>query len=434
MYYAPNKAEGNPGIDVLPKSLRCSQLAQDIEGIAAFCQSSLPDLVVVGPEQPLGLGIADKLRAKGLNLNVVGPNADGARLETSKQWAKDFMQRWNIPTAHSEVFTEVNKALDFLQEAPAPFVLKADGLAAGKGVLVTENRAEAIEFAQQVMEQKIFGEAGSRLLVEEFLQGLEVSVLALCDTVSNTIIPLEPACDYKRALDGDQGLNTGGMGAYSPTQMLNEQLSQQVYREILEPTLNGLRQDKIDYRGIVYAGLMLTANGPKVLEYNCRMGDPETQSLLPRLKTDLLEVFDLLAQGRLNQAPKLEWDTRLSCGVVLAAPGYPGSYPKGLTVEGLENFNSNPTSDEILVFHAGTTAQAEFLNALAQQRETNQPIKSTFFKNNQISTDGGRVFNVVALGHTIKEARQRVYGSLAAGKLSFEGVHYRHDIASREEN
>lgn len=433
LFYSSNTQADNPGLALLPQTERLYQTALDVEGIYAFSEIKRPDLTVIGPEQPLALGLADKLRDFGLS--VVGPGRVGAQLETSKGWAKDFMRRWQIPTAHSEIFTSLETTLDFLQTAPAPFVLKADGLAAGKGVLVTADRDQAEGFAREVMDQKIFGEAGSRLLVEEFMQGIEVSVLALCDTVSNTITPLEPACDYKRAYEGDRGPNTGGMGAYSPTFAMTQQMRERVQREILEPTLGGLRAEKIDYRGIVYAGLMLTASGPKVVEYNCRMGDPETQVLLPRLKTDLVELFALLADGRLNEAPVLEWDSRVSCGVVLVAPGYPGSYPKGLPVRGLENFKVNPAPNDLLLFHAGTTPQnpQTFVDdSLYFEWEEPILVDSTYYSNNPIVTDGGRVFNLVALANTMTEARQRVYNVLNENKFGFEGMYFRRDIAERE--
>jgi len=436
LLYCPNNENGNPAMDLLPDTERCSQLTHEIDHIVELTQYVLPDLIIIGPEAPLAAGLADKIERIGLGLMVLGPTQAGARLESSKQWAKEFMTRWQIPTAHAETFDTLERALDYLEAVPAPFVLKADGLAAGKGVLVTEDRAEARKFAHQVMAQKIFGNAGARLLIEEFMQGQEVSVLALCDTVSNTIVPLEPACDYKRAYDYDLGPNTGGMGAYSPTFVMTQAMRERVQREILEPTLGGLRAEKINYRGILYAGLMITSSGPKVVEYNVRMGDPETQSLLPRLKTDLLEVLDLLAHGKLSEAPPLEWDIRPSCGVVLTAPGYPGAYPKGLPIYGLENFPLNPTPDDLLLFHAGTTPlnAGEFLSNSISFPWDEEPkvIDSHYYQANPVLTDGGRVFNLVALGATLAEAQQRVYSVLEQNKFGFEGMYFRRDIAERE--
>lgn len=436
LWYASNAGYDNPGISLLPQTEIMRQNSTDISGVVAFASSHrrLPEVTVVGPEVPLSMGLADALRWEGLALEVVGPGKAGARLESSKEWAKQFMQRWHIPTAHAESFNDLEKLLDYLKAESGPYVLKADGLAAGKGVLVTADRNEAEDFARQVMGRKIFGEAGTRLLVEEFMQGLEISIMALCDTVSGTIIPMQPACDYKRAHDNDAGPNTGGMGAYSPTQWLTPALMARVHQEILEPTLQGLIAEKIDYRGIVYAGLMLTASGPKVVEFNCRLGDPETQSLLPRLKTDLVEIFDLLSHGRLNEAPPLEWDERVSCGVVLTAPGYPGSYPKNLPIRGLENFSTNPTPDELMLFHAGTAPQhkEQFASNVARAVMKEQPLDASFYAENPVVTDGGRAFNLVALGRDMAEARQRVYKALADNLISFDGMHYRRDIAQRE--
>ncbi len=436
LMYCANTDNGNPAMDLLPDTERCTQLSHEVDRIAELTEYVLPNLTIIGPEAPLAAGLADKIERIGLGLVVLGPTKAGAQLESSKQWAKEFMTRWQIPTAHAETFDTLERTLDYLRAAPAPYVLKADGLAAGKGVLVTEDHSEAENFARQVMGQKIFGDAGASLLIEEFMLGQEVSVLALCDTVSNTIVPLEPACDYKRAYDYDLGPNTGGMGAYSPTFVMTQKMRERVRREILEPTLGGLRAENINYRGILYVGLMITSSGPKVVEYNVRMGDPETQTLLPRLKTDLLEVLDLLAHGKLNEVPPLEWDTRASCGVVLTAPGYPGTYPKGLPIYGLENFPLNPTPDDLLLFHAGTTPldADEFLTNSISFPWDKEPkvIDSHYYKANPVLTDGGRVFNLVALGATLAEAHQRVYNALEQNNFGFEGMYFRRDIAERE--
>lgn len=401
LFFAP----GNAGTAGLPQAHNLVIGAEDLASLTQFALEQRPDLVVVGPEVPLAAGLADQLREAGLV--VFGPGAAGARLEASKNWAKSFMQRCHIPTAAQVTFEEISPALDYLAGQPGPYVIKADGLAAGKGVLVTTDLAEARQFAQESLGGGLFGQAGRRILIEEFMTGLEVSVLALCDTVSKVIIPLEPASDYKRAFEGDQGPNTGGMGAYSPPGFMTSELRQRIATEILQPTLNGLIAEGIDYRGIVYAGLMITSQGPKVVEYNCRFGDPETQSLLPRLNSNLLGILEHTAQGKLAGLGKIEWKPGASVGVVLASAGYPGPYPKGRKVDGLENFDN---SGEVFLFHAGTS----------------------FDPAGQVITAGGRVFNLIALGENIANARQQVYNILDDGRIRFEGLNFRRDIAARE--
>ncbi len=398
-------APGNAGTASLPNSENVAVKAEDVAALVKLAEERQPELIIVGPEVPLALGLADQLRERGFL--VVGPGAAGAQIEGSKAWAKEFMARHGIPTAAQHTFTAIDEVLSYLESAPAPYVLKADGLAAGKGVLVTESLDEAQAFAREVMEERVFGESGARLLVEEFMRGPEVSALAFCDTVSSTILPLEPACDYKRVGEGDTGLNTGGMGVYSPTKLMTPELRAQVLEEILLPTLRGLQAEGIDYRGILYAGLMLTENGPRVVEFNCRFGDPETQVLLPRLRSDLLEILTKMAQGRLNHAPPLEWDERVCVGVVIAAAGYPGAYKKGLPVSGLL-----PQEEGAELFHAGTILD----------------------KAGNSITNGGRVFNVIAMDTTITLARQKVYNMISAGVGAFEGSFFRRDIAEREES
>jgi phosphoribosylamine---glycine ligase len=399
-------APGNGGTALMPNCENLSIIAYDLPAILAFCAENKPDLVIVGPEDPLAMGLADQLRAK--NFKVFGPGAEGAKIEASKAWAKEFMFRHNIPTANRAVFTDLEKALEYLARAIPPYVIKADGLAAGKGVLVTSDLTEAQNFAKEVMDSRIFGESGAQILIEEFMSGLEVSQLALCDTKSATIIPLEPACDYKRAFDDDKGANTGGMGAYSPTALMPPAMREQVYRLILQPALQGFIQEGIDYRGLLYAGLMLTAEGAKVVEFNCRFGDPETQSLLPRLQSDLLELLTLTAEGNLNQAEPLQWDERMSVGVVLAAKGYPEAIEKNLIVQGVDNFS--PNNSDFQLFHAGTRR-----NEL-----------------NQIVTQRGRVFNLIALHDSLALAREALYNKLQTGVIHFDGMWYRTDIAKRE--
>jgi len=394
-------APGNAGTAGIGENVAVS--VEDVAELVRVAQTLRPGLVVVGPEVPLALGLADQLRAEGFL--VMGPGAEGAQIEASKAWAKEFMARHQIPTAAQQTFTSLEQVLPYLQSYAGPYVLKADGLAAGKGVLVTTELEEAINFARSVMDEKIFGESGARLLVEEFMQGPEVSLLALCDTVSGTIIPLEPACDYKRVGEGDTGPNTGGMGAYSPTKLMPPEMRARVMAEILLPALRGLQAEGIDYRGILYAGLMLTESGPRVVEFNCRFGDPETQVILPRLKSDLLEILTKLAEGRLNEVATLEWDERVAVGVVLAAGGYPGPYQKGLVVTGLDK-----VPEGVVVFHAGTTLDKE----------------------GRIITNGGRVFNVISMDYTFALARQRVYNTISGGVAAFDNAILRRDIAARE--
>ena len=398
-------APGNAGTATLPQARNLNIGAENVQGLTLYALEQRPDLVVVGPEVPLAAGLADNLREAGLL--VFGPGALGARLEASKSWAKNFMQRYHIPTATQVTFEEIAPALAYLDRQPGPYVIKADGLAAGKGVLVTTDWVEARQFAVEALAGGLFGQAGRRILIEEFMTGPEVSVLALCDTVSKKIIALEPASDYKRAYDGDRGPNTGGMGAYSPPGFMTPELRQRIQAEILEPTLNGLIAENIDYRGIVYAGLMITPHGPKVVEYNCRFGDPETQSLMPRLDSDLLEILEHTARGKLADLAEIRWKPGASVGVVLASAGYPGSYPKGLPVSGLENFDNK---GKIYLFHAGTA----------------------IVDNGAVVTAGGRVFNLIAVGETIANARQEVYNIIDNDVIRFEGLQFRRDIAARE--
>jgi phosphoribosylamine--glycine ligase len=399
-------AAGNAGTATLPQAENLAIGAEDVASLTAYALDKKPDLVVVGPEVPLAAGLADRLREAGIA--VFGPGAAGARLEASKSWAKAFMQRYGIPTAAQVTFEEAGVALAYLAKQAGPYVIKADGLAAGKGVLVTTDRAEAGTFAREALGGDLFGQAGQRILIEEFMSGVEVSVLALCDTVSKKIIPFEPACDYKRAFDGDQGPNTGGMGAYSPPGFMTPELRRRVFDEILQPTLDGLLAEGIDYRGIVYAGLMITAAGPKVVEYNCRFGDPETQSLMPRINSDMLEILEATAAGKLAELPAIEYKAGASVGVVLASGGYPGAYKKGVPVTGAERLDNQ--GGDIYLFHAGTA----------------------HVDNQGVVTAGGRVFNLIALGENLAIARQRVYNTIDEGVIRFEEMIFRRDIAARE--
>lgn len=389
-------APGNGG--VVPLCAAVSTAPEDVKGLVAYAANSRPDLVVVGPEVPLAMGISDMLAAEGIK--VFGPNRQAARLEASKRFAKDFCKRHGIPTSDYWVFDNAGAANSWLESYKGrfPLVLKADGLAAGKGVLICNDASEAKEGIASVMERKEFGPAGDRLVIEEFLRGEEVSVLAFCDGKRALLMPA--ARDYKRALDRDEGLNTGGMGAYCPSARVGKALQGEVLKNIMEPVLSGMSKEGASYRGVLYAGLMLTESGPKVLEFNCRFGDPETQAVLPRLSSDLLPVLMACARGDLSDL-ELSWSEESSVAVVLCSEGYPGHYPKGREITGVAEAEK---SMGVLVFHAGTKREG-----------------------GRLLTSGGRVLNVVALASDVATARRRAYE--AAERIRFEGMHYRKDIA-----
>jgi len=391
LYCAP----GNAGTAMLAENIPLS--VDDIEGLAEWANRNGIDLTVVGPEIPLSLGIANVFRSRGLD--VFGPTREAARIESSKAWCKNLLQRYGIPAAHSETFTSYKQAADYVASQRVPIVVKADGLAAGKGVVVAQTREEALDALKQFLVHGTLGDAGTKVVVEECLFGREVSVLAFTD--GTDLVRMVPACDYKRVYDNDLGPNTGGMGAYSPPYFASASLLDKIEESILWPTIKALASEGCPYQGVLYAGLMLTESGPKVLEFNCRFGDPETQVILPRMESDLLSVMVAVAKGRLRDA-QVAWSDHSACGVVLASEGYPGSYVKGHEVHGLDS-----VSKDAIVFHAGT-----------QLRE------------GRIVTSGGRVLAIVALGKDVAEARANVYREV--GKVSFEGRHYRTDIALRE--
>ena len=374
--------------------------ATDIDRIVALAASERIDLVIVGPEEPLARGLADALRARGIP--CFGPGADGARIESSKAWAKTLLHRAAVPTARAETFSDLERALPALEEVAYPVVVKADGLAAGKGVAICATRREAEAAVRASLEGGAFGAAGQTVLIEEFLAGDEVSVLALVD--GETVVPLVPARDHKRIGDGDTGPNTGGMGAYAPTTLVDEAMRARIMDEILRPTAGALAERGIIYRGVLYAGLILTADGPKVIEYNCRFGDPETQVILPLLDADLLVLCDATAQGRLaSVAGSVQWRDAACVGVVLASEGYPATYPVGRAIVGLNDIDT-----DALVFHAGTKDDSD---------------------GNSI-TSGGRVLTVAAVAPTLREARDHAYAN--AARIHFDGATYRRDIAARE--
>ncbi|MDX2239580.1 MAG: phosphoribosylamine--glycine ligase [Leptolyngbyaceae cyanobacterium bins.302] len=389
---------GNGGTASTPRCLNLAMNVLDFEGIARFALVNGVDLVVVGPEVPLAAGVTDYLQSQGLT--VFGPTRLGAQIEASKAWAKDLMREANIPTAEAVVFIQANAALAYVQKQGAPIVIKADGLAAGKGVTVAMTIAEAEAAIADAFGGK-FGEAGQRVVIEECLTGQEVSVLAVTDGL--TIRPLLPAQDHKRIGEGDTGANTGGMGAYAPAPIATPQMMERIQQEILEPAIATLRKRQIDYRGVLYAGLMITpSHEPKVIEFNCRFGDPETQVVLPLLETPLADLLLACAEQRLEAFPPLEWTTGAAACVVMAAGGYPDAYEKGKPITGIEQAENQ----DAIVFHAGTQKRGQ-----------------------AIVTDGGRVLNVVATGASLDGAIANAYTAL--NSIQFDDMYFRRDIGFR---
>ncbi len=388
-------APGNAGMDDLAESLPLA-VDKSVE-LADFAQSSRIDLTIVGPESPLVFGIVDYFKSRGLK--IFGPSKAAARLEGSKGFAKSIMEKYGVPTARFRVFREMKEALGYIQKAPVPIVVKADGLAAGKGVVVAKEREEAARAVTGVLADRIFGEAGSQVVIEECLSGEEVSILAIADGVHCVL--LESSQDHKRVFDADQGPNTGGMGAYSPVPMLDSQGIEQVRKKIFEPVLQGMAQEGTPFTGVLYAGLILTSEGPKVLEFNVRFGDPETQTVLPRLKTDLLELTLAAMKGEVDKVP-LVWEPKACACVVLASAGYPGKYDVGRTIAGLDKLKDLP---DTWVFHAGTRRQGT-----------------------RVVTAGGRILNVVGLGNTLEAALAKAYQ--AVDQIQFEGKQFRRDIGA----
>ena len=398
-------APGNAGIVRLAKCLEVG--AEDVGGIVNAAKENDIGLAVIGPEAPLAMGIVDALEAAGIR--AFGPNKKCAQLEASKSFTKAFLERHGVPTAKYREFTDKEELLNSIGIFGFPMVLKADGLAAGKGVVIAETADEAKSAAEQMMGEKIFGAAGEKVVVEEFLRGVEASVLCFVD--ENTIIPMEPAQDYKRIYDGDEGPNTGGMGAYSPSRIFDEALEKRVMDEILAPTLRGLKADGLDFKGVLYAGLMITKEGPKVVEFNNRFGDPETQVVLPRLETDLFDILFAVTENRLGSID-IKWSDKKAVCVVLASGGYPGNYAKGMIIKGLDS-----VGPDALVFHAGTKQEHVC-------DETSCRMAA--------ATSGGRVLGVTALADTHEEAKRKAYEN--AAKISFEGMQYRKDIGSISKN
>lgn len=394
VYVAP----GNAGTewsqaDGSAPSANIALQAEDTAGLLAFVVENEIDLTVIGPEVPLALGIVDALQAAGLP--VFGPTQSASQLEASKVFSKAFMRAHRIPTAEYGTFNDYGEAADFAARFGRPVVVKADGLAAGKGVIVCNNADEALDALRRVMLDKEFGEAGGQAIVEERLVGAEVSALAFSDGKTVALMPF--ARDHKRVFDGDEGPNTGGMGAYAPVTDLPDNFADVVLKDVLQPTIDGMAAVGTPYVGVLYAGLILTPNGIRVLEFNCRFGDPETQVILPLLESDFAEVMLACVEGTLSEHLP-QWAQGACATVVLASPGYPGSYPKGLPISGLE-----PQENDIVVFHAGTARHGE-----------------------QVVTAGGRVLSVSGRGETLADALKRAY--IGAAQIHFEGAHYRHDI------
>ena len=391
IYVAP----GNAGI--ASKAAIINIKPTDIESLAAVAQEKRIDLTVVGPEVPLAQGIVDTFENRGLR--IFGPSKAAAQIESSKVFSKELMQKYGIPCAASKNFTSYKAAIDYVKEQHCPIVLKADGLAAGKGVIIANTIDEALAALSDIMEKRTFGDAGNSVVVEEFLVGKEVSLLAFTDGA--TVVPMVPACDYKRVGDGDTGLNTGGMGSYSPPGFFGPEMVKKVKNTILEPVVKAMAKEGYPYKGVLYAGLMVTPYGTKVMEFNCRFGDPETQAMLPRLDTDLMDIMMAVIDGNLKKI-KIRWRSEACVGVIMASGGYPGKYATGLPITGLD-----AVDDDVMVFHAGTKAN-----------------------DGAICTDGGRVLTVTALGRNIAEARDKVYRNIS--RISFNGCHYRRDIGARE--
>jgi phosphoribosylamine--glycine ligase len=387
LYCAP----GNGGISEIAECVPVN--ATDIDGMVRFSLENGIDLAMVAPDDPLAEGMVDAMEKAGIR--AFGPVKDAAIIEWSKVFAKDLMKKYGIPTAAYEAFDNSADALAYIGRAEMPVVVKADGLALGKGVIICNTREEAKAAVTDIMENRKFGSAGGRIIVEEFMTGPEVSILAFTD--GRTVKPMVSVQDHKRALDGDKGLNTGGMGTFTPSRAYTKAVADECMERIFLPTVRAMNSEGRKFKGVMFFGLMLTENGPKVLEYNARFGDPETQVVLPLLKTDLLDIFEAIIDERLDEID-IEWDERAAVCVVMASGGYPESYRKGYEIRGLER-----VAPDITVFHAGTKKE-----------------------NGRFFTNGGRVLGVTALGASIDEAREKAYGAVSL--IEFENAHYRRDI------
>lgn len=389
-------APGNAGIS--QQATLVPIKANDLNGLVNFASQENIDLTVVGPEEPLTKGIVDLFESKGLT--IFGASRKAAELEGSKAFAKEIMKKYHLPTSLYEIFDDPKKAKDYVRKQGAPIVVKADGLAAGKGVIVCKTVEEALKSIDQIMVEKTFGDAGNRVVIEEYLVGEEASYIAFTD--GKAILPMASSQDHKQVFDGDQGPNTGGMGAYSPAPVVTDEVHRKIIEKILRPIIQGMNEEGKCYKGVLYAGLMIHEGQPKVLEFNARFGDPETQPVLMRMKSDIIPILRACIEGNLSRY-RIEWDNRASVCVVMASKGYPGDYEKGKPISGLKEVSE---MEDIFVFHAGTA-----------------------LKDGQVCTNGGRVLGVTGLGKDIPKAIERTYQ--AARKISWEGVHYRTDIGQK---
>ncbi|MFC4698603.1 phosphoribosylamine--glycine ligase [Glaciecola siphonariae] len=394
VYVAP----GNAGTALEKDLINVNVSSDDIDGLLTFALTEKIDLTIVGPEAPLVAGVVDLFEANGLM--IFGPSQKAAQLEGSKAFTKDFLKKYNIPTGAYQTFVDTQQALDYITKVGTPIVIKADGLAAGKGVIVAFDEQTAADAVRDMLAGNKFGDAGSRVVIEEFLDGEEASFIVMVD--GSNVLPFATSQDHKRAYDGDNGPNTGGMGAYSPAPVVTPEIHDRVMKEIIEPTIAGMAAEGTPYKGFLYAGLMINSNGvPKVIEYNCRFGDPETQPIMMRLQSDLVELCVLACEGKLNQA-SIAFDSRAAVGVVLAAGGYPHGYGKGKLISGLEN-----VPDEMgKVFHAGTT-----------------------LSDGKVLTSGGRVLCATALGDSVSQAQHKAYEIVK--RIDWDEMFYRTDIAYR---
>ena len=389
-------APGNGGI---AQDTECVDIkTEDIPGLLEFAKKEKIDFTVVGPEVPLAAGIVDEFQ--NYKLKVFGPNKAASQMEASKVFSKELMAKYKVPTAEFKVFDNADKAKGYIAKI-GPCVVKADGLCAGKGVVVAKTIEEANKAVDLMLKERAFGDAGNRIIIEECLEGQEASILVITD--SREVVVLASAQDHKRVFDHDEGPNTGGMGVYSPAPVVTKELLKEILEKIVYRTVDGLAKEGIEYKGVLYAGVMITKDGPKTLEFNVRFGDPETQAILPRLRSDLVEVMLATAEGKLSRVRNLEWDERACVTVVLASKGYPGDYEKGKEIFGLDE---TAKMKDIVIFHAGTKEQGD-----------------------KIVTNGGRVLGVTGLGKTIKEAIANTYQAVA--RINFEGMHYRKDIGGR---
>lgn len=384
-------APGNAGISEIAQCLNIKD--NDIDNLYKFAKENKIDLTIVGPEVPLVDGIVDKFEKE--NLRIFGPNKKCSMLEGSKAFSKEFMIKHDIPTAKFKEYMDLDEAINEIDSFGYPVVIKADGLAAGKGVVIAKDKEEGIKALKEMMSDKKFGSAGEKIVIEEFLKGIETSILAFVD--NNTIVPMESAKDHKKVYNNEEGPNTGGMGTFSPSNIYDEQLSHIVKKEVLDKTLKGFKDDNLNYKGILFIGLMITDDGPKVLEYNVRFGDPETQSVLLRLETDLIEIIEAILENKLNEI-RIKYDEKNAVCVMLTSGGYPESYEKGKVITGLDKVD-----EDIVIFHSGTK-----------------------IINNKLVTNGGRVIGISAKGNSLEEASKKVYENIE--KIKFEGMHYRTDI------